>query len=172
MSTFNAFFIRANEKATLTAIQKGFEKMEIAQLRDFIGVQLPGSLSKTPEPMLTRLSEMFSTDVIWMSFQSAMDCFEFHHWESGQHIRSLVYGINEERTWERADGATEPWEREYLFHPKNMECELEDAEDEERRELIQRIYRDARIEVGQIVPEISSKETAACVAHHYGFPFF
>src|SRR3954470_17884782 len=34
MSTFNAFFIRANEKATLASIQKGFEKMEIDQFRN------------------------------------------------------------------------------------------------------------------------------------------
>ena len=68
--------------------------------------------------MLTRLSEVFSTDVFWLSFRSAMDCFEFHHWQSGQHVRSLVYGLEEERTWERADGAPEPWEREFLFHRK------------------------------------------------------
>jgi hypothetical protein len=172
MSTFNAFFIRANEKATIAAIQKDFDKMEIDQLRDFIGVQLPGNLSKTPEPMLTRLSEMFGTDVMWISFQSAMDCFEFHHWQSGRHVRSLVYGIEEERTWERADGTPEPWERKFLFYPKNMELELGDAEDDEQKNLIQRVYRDGKIEVGLIVPSISSKDTADCIAHHYGFPFF
>ena len=53
-----------------------------------------------------------------------------------------------------------------------MECELTDAEDDEHQKLIQRIYHDAKIEVGQIVPGISSKETADAVAHHYGFPFF
>jgi hypothetical protein len=172
MSTFNAFFIRANEKATIASVGSGFDKMEIEQYRDFIGVQLPGSLSKTPEPMLTRLSEMFSTDVIWLSFQGAMDCFEFHHWQSGRHVRSLVYGMEEERAWERADGTPEAWEREFLFHPKNMECELEDAEDDEQQVLIRGVYRDAKIEVGQLVPGISSEETADAVAHHYGFPFF
>jgi hypothetical protein len=80
--------------------------------------------------------------------------------------------MEEERTWERADGMPESWEREVLFYPKNMECELEDAEDDEKRKLIERVYRDAKIEVGQIVPGISSKGTADCVAHHYGFPFF
>ena len=77
-----------------------------------------------------------------------MASFRFHHWPSGRHICSLVYGIEEERTWERADGTPEPWEREFLFHPKNMECE--DAEDEAQQEIIQRVYRDATIEVGQI----------------------
>lgn len=172
MSTFSAFYIRENEKATLKAVREGFDKMDIEQYRDYIGVRLPGSLPRTPEPMLTRLSEMFSTDVIWLSFQSAMDCFEFHHWQSGQHVRSLVYGLEEERTWERADGTPERWEREFLFHPKNMECELEDAEDDEQREMIQRAYRDAKIEVGQIVPSISSKMTADDIAQHYGFPHF
>jgi hypothetical protein len=74
--------------------------------------------------------------------------------------------------WERADGTPEPWEREFLFHPKNMECELEDAEDDEQRETIQRVYRDAKIEVGQIVPSISSKMTADAIANHYGFPHY
>jgi hypothetical protein len=170
MGTFNAFYIRANGKATLEAVRGGFDGMEVEQYGDFIGVKLPGIPSKTPEPMMTRLSEMFSTDVFWLGFDSAMDCFEFHHWRSGQHVRSLVYGLEEERTWERADGTSEPWERQFLFHPKNLECELADAEDDEQEKTIQRLYHAAAVEVGQTVPGISSKETADAIAHHYGFP--
>ena len=172
MSAFDAFYIRANDKATLPTVREGFDQLEIEQHGDFIGLKLPGTPKKTPEEMLSRLSVMFSTDVIWLSFESAMDCFEFHHWHSGRHIRSLVYGMEEERTWERADGTPEPWEREFLFHPKNMECELEDAEDEEQQEAIQRVYREGKIEVGQLVPGISSKMTAEAIAHNYGFPHY
>jgi len=175
MSSFNAFYVKANANATLEAIRQGFDELAVEQHRDFIGVQLPGAPRKTPEEMLSRLSGMFTTDVFWLSFESAMDCFEFHHWQSGRHMRSLVYGMEEERMWERADGTPEPWEREFLFHPRNMECELadaEDAEDSESQETIQRVYRDGVIEVGQIVPSISSKMTADAIAHHYGFPHY
>jgi len=172
MSSFNAFYVKANGKATLDAVRQGFDQLAVEQHRDFIGVQLPGAPKKTPEEMLSRLSVMFTTDVFWLSFESAMDCFEFHHWQSGQHMRSLVYGMDEERTWERADGAPEPWERDFLFHPRNMECELADAGDAELQETIRRVYRDARIEVGQVVPSISSKMTADAIAQHYGFPHY
>ncbi len=172
MSTFNAFFIRANEKATLEAVRQGFDQMDVERFCDFIGVRLPRPFSKVPESMLIRLSEMFNTDVIWLSFESAMDCFEFHHWQSAEHVRSLVYGLEEERTWERADGKPEMWERRVFFDPRNMKCALEDAEDDEQRETIQHIYREGRIEVGQTEPSISSKETASDIAALYGFPFF
>src|SRR5262245_53669283 len=123
MGVFNAFYVRANGEATLETVRRGFDGLEVDQHGDFIRVKLPGTPKKTPEEMLTRLSVMFSTDVFWLGFESAMDCFEFHHWHSGQHVRSLVYGLEEERTWERADGNPESWERNCLFHPKNMECE-------------------------------------------------
>jgi hypothetical protein len=95
MSSFNAFYVEANGKATLDAVRQGFDQLKVEQHRDFIGVQLPGAPKKTPEEMLSRLSVMFSTDVFWLSFESGMDCFEFHHWQSGLHVRSLVYGMEE-----------------------------------------------------------------------------
>ncbi len=172
MSIFNAFFIRANEKATLEVVRDGFHEMEVDRFCDFIGVRFARPVSKVPQAMLIRLSEMLNTDVIWLSFESAMDCFEFHHWQSAQHVRSLVYGLEEERTWERADGKSEIWEARVFFDPRNMECALGDAEDDEQRETIQRIYREAKIEPGQTEPSISSKETADAIAQLYGFPFF
>jgi hypothetical protein len=170
MSTFHGFYIRANRKATLDTVRQDFKKLEAEQHGDFIGVKMPPK--KTPEEMLNQLSRKFSTDVFWLGFQSAMDCFEFHHWKSGRCVRSLIYGMEEERTWERADGKPEPWERQFLFHPKNMECELADAEDDAQQETIQRVYRAAKIQVGQVVPNISSKLTADAIAHHYGFPHY
>jgi hypothetical protein len=170
MSTFNGFYLRANGKATLEAVREGFDQLEIEQHGDFIGVKLPPK--QAPEEMLKRLSGMFETDVYWLGFESAMDCFEFHHWQSGQHVRALVYGMEEERIWERADGTPEPWERELFFHPKNLECDLDCAEDDEQREALQRVYRDGKIEVGLMGPGISSKETADAIAHHYGFPHY
>lgn len=170
MGTLNGFYIQANAKATLATISEGFDQFETEQYGDFIGVKLPPK--RTPEEMLTRLSEMFDTDVFWLGFQSAMDCFEFHHWQSGRNIRSLVYGMEEERIWERADGTPEAWEREFFFHPGNLECDLECAEDDDQKEAIQRVYQEGKIEVGLIAPGISSKEIAGAIAQHYGFPHY
>ena len=170
MSTFNAFYVRANERATLENVRQGFDSFEIEQHREFIGVTLPPR--SAPEPMLLRLSAMLDTEVFWLGFQSAMDCFEFHHWKSGRHVRSLVYGLEEERIWERAEGTPEPWEAEFFFHPNNLDFELECAEDDERRETVKRVYRDREIEVGLMAPSIGSKEVAEAIAQHYGFPHY
>jgi hypothetical protein len=153
-------------------VRESFGQFPIEQHRDFIGVRLSRSPGPKTVAKLERISKLLETDVMILGFQGAMDCFEFHHWQSGRHIRSLVYGLEEERVWERADGTPEPWEREFLFHPKQMALDLEEAEDDEQRETIRRIYREARIEVGQIAPGISSKMTAETIAHHYGFPHY
>lgn len=173
MSTFNAFYIRANEKATLASVREGFDKLAVEQHRDFIGVLLPETASQAPEPMLARLSVMFDTDVIWLSFQSAMDCFAYHHWRAGDHIRSLVFGVyGEERTWDRADGTPEPWERDALFHPKQLPFALENAENDEQRQSIERIYREALVEPGQTEPSLYAKGCAVAIATYYGFPHY
>ncbi len=172
MSIFDAFYVRANQQATLKAIRQRFDKMEVEQNGDFIGVLLHSSLLKTKEPMLMQLSEIFDTDIFWLGFESAMDCFEFHHWLSGKHIRSLVYGLEEERTWERADGTPEIWESEFFFHPKNLEWILKYEEDEKQKDLLRIIYRDAKIEVGATEPSLGSKETASAIAQYYGFPHY
>ena len=173
MSAFSGFYIRANTEATQESIRLTCNKLklEVEQRGDFIGVKQPQN--QMSEEMLTRLSRGFDTEVFWLGFESAMDCFEFHHWQSGRHIRSLVYGMEEERTWERADGKPEPWEAEFLFHPNNLECDLmECAGNEEQRKMLQRVYRQRKVKVGLTGPGISSKETAAAIAQHYGFPHY
>ncbi len=170
MGSFNAFYIKANSNATLETVRQGFDQFEIEHYGDFITAKLPPK--RPPEKLLMRLSETFSTDVFWLGFESAMDCFEFHHWQFGRHVRSLVYGMEEERTWERVDGTPEPWEREFFFHPNNLACDLDCAQDHRQREMLQRVYRNGKIEVGLTGPGISSKETAEAIARHYGFPHY
>ena len=166
-----ALYFRANQPLTIESVRESFGKFPIEQHRDYIGVRLPRPLRPDAASKLVQMSKLLDTDVIALGFQGAMDCFEFHHWQAGRHLRSLVYGMEEERVWERADGTPEPWEA-LLFHPKNMQNELEEAEDDEQQETIRRIYREARIEVGQMAPGISSKMTAETIAHHYGFPHY
>jgi len=166
-----ALYFRANQPLTIESVRESFGKFPIEQHRDYIGVRLPRPLRPNAASKLVQMSKLLDTDVMALGFQGAMDCFEFHHWQSGRHIRSLVYGMEEERVWERADGTPEPWEA-LLFHPKKMQYDLEEAEDDEQRETIRRVYREARIEVGQMAPSISSKMTAETIAHHYGFPHY
>src|SRR5690349_8928858 len=109
MSAFNGIYIRANDTATLDAVRSGLDPFEVEQHGDFIGVKLPPR--QAPEATLKKLSTVFETDVFWLGYESAMDCFEFQHWHSGKPLRAIAYGMEEERIWERADGEPEPWEQ-------------------------------------------------------------
>jgi hypothetical protein len=81
--------------------------------------------------------------------------FSFITGDSGEHWRSLVYGcFTAERTWERAEGSPEPWEREVLFDRERLEQLLEDmdkfGESQHEKREVERIWRDAEIRPGQI----------------------
>ena len=124
-----------------------------------------------PVDDLAGLSADLATDVIWLSFQSVVDAFEFHHWRAGTILRALVFGCyEEERTWERVEGEAEAWEREAFFDPKALRHPLEYAKtDDEKREL-ERIWRDAELLPGRTEPSIDARESARKAAEHYHFP--
>lgn len=146
MGTLNAFYVRAESEKAVPAIRKVFPKQEIEQFEEFVGVNMADDAFEAPETILAELSSQLGTDVMWMSLQSTVDAFQFHHWKSGKHIRSLVYGcFQEERTWERAEGEPEPWEREVFFNPKDLEFELKWANDESQRQELTRIWQNAEI---------------------------
>jgi hypothetical protein len=138
------------------------------------GVTKPASLQsqlnvEPPSAILVQLSVDLGTDVIWLSFQSVVDAFEFHHWRAGQTLRSLVFGCyKEERTWERVTGEQEPWEREAFFSARSLTRPWYGTEDEKRER--DRIWRDAELLPGRIEPSISARESARKVAEHYHFP--
>lgn len=173
MGTLNAFYVRTGaDHVTVTeAIRAHFPKAEIEASTQFVGVRFPDDAYELPERKLADLSSRLTTDVVWLSFQSVVDAFQFHHWRAGEHVRSLVYGaFKEERTWERAEGAPEPWEREVLFRQGELEDRLEYSEsDHERREL-ERIWRDAEIQPGRTEPSMDARECARGVAAYFHFP--
>jgi len=173
MSTLNAFYVRggAEQIAVIGAIRADFPNDEIEASTEFWGVRLSNDAYKPPERKLMELSSRLTTDVIWLGFQSVVDAFQFHHWRAGEHLRSLVYGVfKDERTWERADGFPEPWERRVLFDQRKLEDRLQYPEsDQERREL-QRIWRDADIRPGRTEPGIDARECAREVAAFFHFP--
>jgi len=173
MATLNAFYVRpvTDRGAVTKAIRAEFPEAEIEISTEFWGVRLPDHAFEPPERKLLELSSRTTTDVIWLGFQSVVDAFQFHHWRAGEHLRSLVYGaFKEERTWERAEGSPEPWERRVLFDQGELENRLEWSEsDHERREL-ERIWRDAEILPGQTEPSMDARECARGVAAYFHFP--
>src|SRR4029453_826379 len=137
----------------------------------FWGVRLPDDAFEPPERKLMDLSLRMTTDVIWLGFQSVVDAFQFHHWRAGEHLRSLVYGcFAEERTWERADGTPEPWEREVFFGQTELARALEFLESDDDKREVERIWRDAEIQPGRMEPSLDGRECARAVAQHFRFP--
>jgi hypothetical protein len=173
MGTFNAFYVRscADDDAMVAAIRAKFAIEEIEADIEFWGVQLPEEAYVPPERDLADLSARLKTDVIWLSFQSAVDAFQFHHWREGKHLRSLVYGcFKEERTWERVEGIAAPWEREILFNRKRLVSHLKFVTDASEKRELERVYRDADISPGQTEPSIDARGCAHEIATHYHLP--
>lgn len=173
MGTWNAFYVRALPEKVVPTIRKDFPKAEVEQFEEFSGVRMGDDEFRPPEELLVKLSSELSTDVMWLSLQSAVDAFQFHRWKSGEHIRSLVYGCFEaEGTWERVEGKAELWEREAFFGAKALKIELDYAKNEERKEELRKIWKDGGIVIGGTVPMISASSSAHEVAKHYRLPHF
>jgi len=136
-------------------------------------VVLDVNLHEPPIDELIRLSSDLGTDVIWLSFRSVVDAFQFHHWRSGSLLRSLVFGCygDEERTWNQVEGQPEPWERSALFDPKQLEFLLTEIaqSDDEKREL-ERIWHREEIVPARQEPGMDARGVAWAVAKHYHFP--
>lgn len=163
MGTLNAFYVRAGEDDTAiaTAIRAKFRTAEIEAGTPFWGVTLPEEAFEVPERDLAELSSHLKTDIIWLGFQSVVDAFQFHRWQSGKKLRALVYGcFTEERTWEHAEGTPEPWEKDVFFNPEELDRRLDFLDsDDEKREL-QRIWEKAQIDSGNIEPSLDARESA------------
>ncbi len=116
--------------------------------QDFIGVTLDSDDYGSPTCDLAKLSTEFGTDVIWLSFQSVVDAFQFRHWRAGTLVRSLVFGCygDEERTWTEADGEPEPWEREAFFDPKTLKIRFGVCRRVTKKKAsFERIWREAEL---------------------------
>jgi FAD/FMN-containing dehydrogenase len=171
MGTWNAFYVRNSGDSTASAIRRKFPAAKFESGQEFVGVVLTNDAFEPPADKLAELSSDLATDVIWLSFQSVVDAFEFHHWRGGTAVRSLVFGCyRDERTWERVEGEAEPWERSVFFDPKTLRYPLEyAATDEEKREF-ERIWREAELLPGRTEPSLDSCESAHKVAEYYHFP--
>jgi hypothetical protein len=173
MGTLNAFYVRTgtDDAAIRAAIRAKFSNAEVEANTQFWGITLPNEAFEAPEGDLMELSSRLKTDVLWLSFQSTVEAFQFHHWRAGKHLRSLVYGcFAEERTWERAEGISEPWEREVFFDQRGLKHSLEYLESDDAKREMERIWRDAEIEPGRTEPSLDGRECARKVAEHFHLP--
>jgi hypothetical protein len=128
MGTLNAIYVRGASEAVIPIVSAAFPSAEIETdpVSPFIDVVLAGDDWQAPESDLLALSLTLDTDVIWLSFQSVTDTFDFIHWYAGKLLRVLVYGLYAERTWERIEGRPEPWEQATFFDPEFLADLLED----------------------------------------------
>jgi len=171
MGTLNAIYVRAVDTRTAAALAAEHAGARTELGSDFFVIDQPDDKFRCREAELAGLSLSLDTDVIWLSFQSAVDGFQFHHWRSGQCVRSLVYGcFEQERTWERVEGAAEPWERDAFFRSSDLEIETRHAADAGARREIERIFREADLAPGRVTPSLNARECAWKVAEHYRLP--
>jgi hypothetical protein len=168
MGTLNAIYVRATEQQRLV-LRKEYPRAKTERGLDFFVIEQPRTAFNPPEDELAALSARLDTDVLWITYQSAADAFAFHHWRSGKHLRSLVYGYVEQFVWERVEGAPEQWERDAFFDPRRLADALEGASPKEATEL-RRIWREGELVVGRNVPTIAAWDAAHAVAEHYRLP--
>src|SRR4051812_22606521 len=173
MGGWTGFYILTSDAAAIGAVRKLFplaisgQPVKIEQEKDFIRVNLGPYASEVPSTDLERLSSNFSTDVIWLRFHSGTETFEFHHWRAGKALRALVFGLYEERTWERVEGSAEPWERKAFFDPRNLQSALEQARDSAEKQELERIWREAELVPGRTEPSFSSSDCVDEMCRHY-----
>jgi hypothetical protein len=172
MGTWNVLYVRSIGDSTTSAIAKIFPDARVELGRDFIGVTLASDDYVSPTCDLAELSSKLGTEVIWLSFQSVVDAFQFHHWQSGILARSLVFGCfgEEERTWNRVEGQPEPWEREAFFEPRMLGNLLRYAGTDEKKREYERIWREAELVPDRTEPSIDARESARKAAEYYHFP--
>lgn len=168
MGTLNAIYVRATGQRAV-ALREEYPTAYTEPGLEFCAVEPPQTAWTPPEAELAALSARVGTDVLWLSFQSGSDSFQFHHWKSGQHVRALVFGCVEQGLWERVEGEPEPWERGALFDPAGLRRWREGADPVEAAEL-ERIWHHAEIAIGRTVPSIDARESARAVAEFYRLP--
>ena len=84
MGTLNAIYIRAADSTSATAVQAPYPSAYSVAGAPFLAAEQPENHFRCPDAELQRLSAQLKTDVIWLSFQSVVDAFQYHHWKSGR----------------------------------------------------------------------------------------
>jgi hypothetical protein len=169
MGTLNSFYVQKVTEDAISTVRGMFSSAEITTTAEYIGVIL-GNHADTPEQVLMQLSSRLETDVMWLSFQSVVDAFEYYHWRGGALLRALVYGYSiQERTWERIEGQSEGWEQAAFFDPETLAFILEDEENDEEKRRLEQFWQTGELVLGRMEPYLSAKECARHVVTYYRF---
>src|SRR4051794_26191204 len=172
MGTLNAFYVKGGGNAAVAAVRAAFPEASIEPGARFLGVTLSKEEQFEPPPQdkLARLSSDLGTDVIWLSFQSFVDAFQFHRWYSGALSRSLVFGCFGTDVWNHVEGQPEPWEQKVFFDQETLEFLLQEARSAEEERKYTRMWQGRELVPGREEPVIDARESARKVAKYYGFP--
>jgi hypothetical protein len=174
MGSMNDFFVRKVTDDAISAVRVMFPSAEIKTNSEYIRV-----LNITlREQELVELSLRLETDVMWLSYQSVVDAFEYYHWQAGTLLRTLVYGCyTEERTWERIEGQPQAWERQFFFNSDDLVFLLDDDEEDEEDRLnseekqrLEQFWQAGELMIGENVPILGAQRCAFHIATYYRFP--
>jgi hypothetical protein len=105
MSGGASFWIRGGQDTVLGARLGAWRDVEV----DGAWLQVTND-HEPPRELMAELSRTGKTDVLWVSYQSVVDAFEFLHYQGGALVRELVYGCEDSQVWERVSGKRQPWE--------------------------------------------------------------
>lgn len=171
MGALIAVYVRCSDQTTVASLLVDHPQAFTEPGSAFYATEKSIQEYQPPVAELGALSKRLKTDVIWLAFQSVVDAFEFHHWNNGACLRSLVYGCyGEERTWDQVQGQAELWESEAFFQTSDLESLIEYAESDTRKEEFKRIWRERIIAPGNCEPSVDARETARMVAEFYCLP--
>lgn len=169
MGTQNTIYIRSCQEIEMK-IKSVYPDALTEDGSDFFAIDLPLDHLDDISKDLKKKSTELDTDVLWIAFQSSVELFIYQHWKSGRLQRSLIYGASTEGTWEQVDGQAEPWEAEAFFDRDDLESLLEEADDDDKRLNIQRIFDEQILEIDAWIPMIDARESARAIAEYYNLP--
>ncbi len=191
MATLNAIFVPSAVLQEATPLLSAFTGAERLQNDRYCGLFLPEDQFRPPEDDLRLLSATLNTHVFWLGFQSTAGAIRYHHWRSGDNLRSLVFGYgaeprstglltkllhlwkgdDEEPKWERVEGFPEPWEQEAFFSERQLAFEkTRGGVDAEEMRRVEQIWREKEVRLGESYPYLDGRELGVRLAKHYGFP--
>jgi hypothetical protein len=167
MGTLNAIYVRAQDANMVQAIRDAYLAAVTERHTQFFSIERALHESDCPEEELRLLAARLKTDVIWLSFQSTVETFEFFHWHNGAQLRCL---IRAEAVWERIEGDPEPWEQQAIFEADDLAEILDCYDDPTERNEVEQIYLERILAPGNFNPLLDARETARAVAEFYRLP--
>jgi hypothetical protein len=170
MGTMTAIYFEKPTSMPLLQLQGILQPEIIEENSQYYGLILQTGNLRADSDIIQSLSKSTPSNLFFLFFQSVVDAFEYHRWQSGKLQRSLIYGCFEkERTWESIKGVSENWEADIFFSEEELTRALEYAENDEVAKL-QALWATQTLLEGQVLPSIDARETCRAIAEYFNFP--